>query len=203
MNLRMVDNSPEGKARTALIESILPDETFIESMLAPQLDKIQPTLLKMLYAELEVYRQFPKKPLRTPEEAKEALKTFDTRNHTSCFQGKAFKVKDNAWGDAELQDYRNAVGTFNHAEWGDATLMEIWGGDHFKDYTKMVKAAFKYGAGINKTRPVLKFHINPLFMNKRSGKTKLTKLQQEEKEYNEILFAKALVHGVKGPKSRR
>ena len=203
MYLKRIDTTPKGLARTALIESILPKETLIKTMLTPKLNSMTPTLLKMLYAELEVYRQFPKTPLEDIEKAKKEVKTFDPRNHTSCFQGKAFKVKDNTWGDAELQDYRNAVGTFHHAEWGDATLLEIWGGDHFKDYPKMVKAAFKYGANINKTKPVLKFHINPLFMNKKSGKTKMTPEQKQYQEDMDLLLHKAMIYGVKGPKRRR
>ena len=189
MYIKYTDTSPEGKAREAKIKELLPDQTLIESMLMPKLSTMFPTLLKMLYAELEIYRAYPKKPLDEAGKAKVAIRTFDARNHTTCFQGKAFNVKDHTYGDADLRDYRNAVGTFNHSEWGNVTLLEIWGGDHMKDYPEMVKQAFKYGANLINTRPVLKFHINPLFMNKTSGRTKLTKEQKFYKADKELLLA--------------
>ena len=200
MILKYTDNSPEGLARREVIDDLLPKETLIETILKPQINKLYPTLLKMLYTELEIYRKFPKKSLDTIEKAKEALKTFEPRNDTTCFQGKAFRVKHNSLMDGELVEYRKAVGTFKHAEWGDATLLEIWGGDHFKDHADMVKAAFKYGSGVIKTRPVLKFHVNPLFGNKRTGKMKLTDEQKEYQNNMDQLLADAMVYGTKKPK---
>lgn len=197
MNIRFVDCSPEGKLRAAAIKELLPKETLLDTILMPNIDKLYPVLLKMLYAELEVYRAYPKKPLDESGKVKLALKTFDCRNHTTCFQGKAFNVTDHTYGDGDLADYRKAVGTFNHAEWGDATLMEIWGGDHMKDYPDMVRQAFKYGANLIKTRPVLKFHINPLFMNVKSGKTVLTDEQKIYKYDEDLLLAKAMAWGVR------
>lgn len=200
MYITHIDSSPEGKLRAAKIKATLPKETLIQTILMPKLNLMYPLLLKMLYAELEIYRNYPKKPLEESGKAKVAIKTFDARNHTTCFQGKAFSVKDSTWGDADLRDYRNAVGTFNHSEWGDATLMEIWGGDHMKDYPDMVKQAFKYGANLINTRPVLKFHINPLFMNGKSGKTKLTGDQKIYQYDQDLLLAKALRWGVRTQK---
>jgi hypothetical protein len=200
MYVRYSDTSPEGLARTKIIKNILPKESLVQTFLAPKVDAMYPTLLKMLYAELEIYKAYPKKPLEESGKAKAAVKTFEPRNHTTCFQGKAFEVKDKTFGDADLRDYRQAIGTFNHAECGDATLMEIWAGDHMKEYPKMVIQAFKYGANLIKTRPVLKFNINPLFMNKTSGKTLLTK---EQKIYNydqDLLLAKAMTWGVRTAK---
>jgi hypothetical protein len=197
MILRYTDTSPEGKERTAKIKLILPEKTLVESFLMPKVELMYPTLLKMLYAELEIYRAYPKKPLEESGKAKVEVRTFDPRNHLTCFQGKAFRVKDNSYGDADLVDYRKAVGTFNHAEWGDATLMEIWGGDHFKHHQEMVTSAFKYGAGITKTRPKLKFHVNPLFMNGSSGVTKQTDEQKQYAEDMDLLLAKAMTWGVR------
>lgn len=199
MLIKYIDSSQEGKKREAKIKSILPEKTLVETMLMPKLDMMNPLLLRMLYAELEIYREYPKKPLEESGKARAEIKTFDARNHTTCFQGKAFSVKDHTFGDSDLQDYRNAIGTFNHAEWGDATLMEIWGGDHMKDYPDMVRQAFKYGANLINTRPVLKFHINPLFMNKKTGKTKLTEDQKIHKYDQDLLLAKALTWGVRTP----
>jgi hypothetical protein len=194
-----MDCSPEGKAREALIKELLPKTTMVCQFLLPKIELMYPTLLKMLYAELEIYRAYPKKPLDESGKAKLAVKTFDSRNHTTCFQGKAFNVKDHTYGDADLHDYRKAVGTFNHEEWGDATLMEIWGGDHMKDYPEMVTQAFKYGANLIKTKPVLKFHVNPLFKNKCSGVTTLTDEQKIHKYDQDLLLAKALAWGVRTP----
>ena len=197
MLIRYMDHSPEGIARDAKIKALLPKKTLIETMLMPKLDTMSPLLLKMLYEELEIYRAYPKKPLEDSGDAKIALKTFDARNHTTCYQGKAFKVTDSTCGDADLYDYRRAVGTFNHAEWGDATLMEIWGGDHMKDYPEMTKQAFKYGANLINTRPVLKFHVNPLFMNINSGRVKLTAEQKIHKYDSDLLLGKAMTWGAR------
>jgi hypothetical protein len=202
MIINHIDNSPEGQKRKATIEAILPRQTLIDSILMPKLDLMMPTLLKMLYAELEIYRAYPKAPLKEKSSAIEELKTFDPRNNTTCFQGKAFKANGNLT-DKELNDYRKAIGTFNHSEWGDATLLEIWGGDHFANYPHMVKSAFKYGANITNTKPILKFHINPLFKNNKSGKTKLTPEQKQYKHDMEELLAKAMVFGTKEPKRKR
>lgn len=203
MLVRYMDSSPEGKAREAKIKKVLPEETLVCSMLMPRIDVLFPMLLKMLYAELEIYREYPKKPLDESGKAKIALETFNARNHTTCFQGKAFEVRDHMYGDADLHDYRKAVGTFNHAEWGDATLMEIWGGDHMKGYPEMVKQAFKYGTNLIKTRPVLKFHINPLFKNECSGYTKLTDDQKIHKYDMDMLLAKALLWGTRTPEQSK
>jgi hypothetical protein len=203
MYISFVDTSPKGKLRKETIKNVLPKQTLIDTILMPKLNLMFPTLLKMLYAELEIYRAYPKKPLEESGKAKIELKTFDARNHTTCFQGKAFTVKDETLDDADLRDYRNAVGTFNHAEWGGATLMEIWGGDHMKDYPEMVKQAFKYGANLINTRPVLKFHINPLFMNKKTGKTVMTPEQQIHKYDEDLLLAKALTWGARTPEEAR
>jgi hypothetical protein len=203
MQLRHIDTSPEGKARTAKIKKILPEISLVDSMLMPRVDIMYPLLVKILYAELEIYREYPKKPLDETGKAKVAIKTFDARNHTTCFQGKAFTVKDHTHSDAELSDYRNAVGTFNHAEWGDATLMEIWGGDHMKDHPEMVKEAFKYGTRITNTRPVLKFYINPLFKHYKSGKTKLTDEQKIYQYDQDLLLAKAMTWGARTPEECR
>jgi hypothetical protein len=197
MYLRYTDTSPEGLERTKLIKNLLPKESLVQQFLAPKVNAMYPTLLKMLYAELEIYRAYPKKPLEESGKAKAAVKTFEPRNHTTCFQGKAFKVKDKTFGDADLRDYRRAIGTFNHAEWGDSTLMEIWAGDHMKDHPKMVTNAFKYGANLIKTRPVLKFNINPLFMNRTSGKTILTPEQEVYNYDQDLLLAKAMMWGAR------
>lgn len=200
MYIKFNDTSPEGQAREAKIKKLLPEKSLVETMLVPKINSMYPLLLKMLYAELEIYRAYPKKPLAESGKAKAAIKTFDARNHTTCFQGKAFRVKDHSYGDGDLREYRKAIGTFNHAEWGDATLMEIWGGDHMKKYPEMVKQAFKYGANLISTRPVLKFHVNPLFMNGSTGVTKLTKDQKIYKYDQDLLLAKAMQWGVRTPK---
>jgi hypothetical protein len=203
MYMKYIGSGPEWDARVALIEKILPKETLVEQFLLPKVHQMFPMLVRMLYTELEIYRAYPKKPLEESGKAKVAVKTFDARNHTKCFQGKAFEVKDNTWGDADLKDYRTAIGTFNHAEWGDATLLEIWGADHMKEHRKMVTQAFKYGANLISTRPVLKFHVNPLFMNNKSGKTKLTDEQKIDKFDMDLLLAEAQMYGTRTPEQAR
>ena len=200
VSIRFIDTTPAGVARDEKIKALLPQESLVETMLKPKIDLMYPLLLKMLYAELEIYRAYPKKPLDEAGKAKIAVKTFDARNATTCFQGKAFNVKDHTYNDGDLHDYRKAVGTFNHAEWGDATLMEIWGGDHMKDHAEMVTQAFRYGANLINTRPVLKFHVNPLFMNGKTGRTKLTDAQKIYKYDEDLLLAKAMTWGVRTQK---
>lgn len=197
MNIRRIDRSPEGLARTAKIKSLLPKVSFIDSILNPALDSLEPVLLTMLYAELEIYREYPKRPFQDPSSALKELDTFDARNHTTCFQGKAFEVMDNSLGDAELMDYRKAIGTLNHSEWGDATLLEVWGADHMADFPEMVREAFKYGTGITDTKPELTFHINPLFKNKLSGVTLMSDDQKIAKYDEDLLIAKALHFGAR------
>ncbi len=106
MYIKFTDVSPEGRAREAKIKALLPKKSLVETILIPKIDFLYPVLLKMLYAELEIYRAYPKKPLDESGKAKIALQTFDARNHTACFQGKAFGVKDTTFGHGDLRDYR-------------------------------------------------------------------------------------------------
>lgn len=197
MIVNFVDNSPEAQERKKVIEAILPTTSLIEEYLYPAIEKkVFKTLKKILLEEIEIYRQYPK---RMKEEPKEATKTFDPRNNNTCFVGKAFKANDSLT-DMELEEYREKVGTIDHPMWGDCTLLEIWGGDHFEKHPKMVSDVFKYGMGIRKTLPNVKIHVNPLFANKNTGDRKLSKDQKEHKEYMEDLLAKAMVFGVRNAK---
>jgi hypothetical protein len=194
----------EINARKELIESILPKQTIISSILEPSIEeRLFNILAKCVREELEIYRKFPKRTaLKEESTAKPEVKDFDPRHPTTCFMGKAFKG-NYKHTDAELAWYRNAVGTIPHPVWGKCTLLEIWGGDHIAEHKEMVIAAFKYGAGINKKCPTIKFHINPLFQNKKSGTFTVTDEEREEQEYKEILLHKALFYGVKEPSKRR
>lgn len=113
--------------------------------------------------------------------------------------GKGFKA-NSAVQDSELTTYRNKIGRINHPIWGDVTLLEIWGGDHFEDYREMVTGVFKYGMNITDTCPEIEVHVNPLFQNKKSKQFKLSKAQQEYKDEMDLLLAKAMIFGVKDPK---
>lgn len=163
MRLRK-NSSPE---KQALIEAVLPKQTLVDSIIIPGLKElVNDLLVTALRAEIEIYKAFPK------TNGKLDTETFDPRNHKTCFMGQGFIVRSGGIKDADLDDYRKAVGTFHHKEWGgNATLLEIWGGDHFKKHTDMVKGVFEYCIGIRKTLPVLKFEVVPFFMNQETGIT--------------------------------
>lgn len=191
--------------RQEALKRLLPKQSLVETELYPVIQKkLYGTIARLIRTELEIYRKYPKRNKK--ESTKEKKKTFDPRNNKSCFMGKAFKQNDSLT-DNDLANYRNAIGTVDHPTWGNCTLLEIWAGDHYKDYPKMVKAAFSYGYGTRAKMPSIKIHINPLINNPNSGKAKLDKEQKEEKEAREELFARALVFGVKtaakARKSRR
>jgi hypothetical protein len=190
----------DSKERDELIKSILPQESIVSSILEPAIEKtLFNTLAKCIRAEIEIYRKYPKLGVKKEKEAvKEAVKTFDPRNNGTCFVGKAFR-SNNDHTDGELVKYRKAIGTIPHPIWGDCTLMEIWGGDHFEEHNKMVTKAFKYGMNLIDTCPVIKVHVNPLFQNKKSKKFLLTDAQKEHQEYMDDLLSKAMVFGVKTP----
>lgn len=194
------DDSPE---RTAEIEALLPKQTIIETILEPSIEKrLFKVLEQCLKAELEIYKKYPKRTFKNPEEAKKEIVDFDPRHPSTCFMGKAFKA-NTTWTDVELDRYRKAIGTIPHPVWGKCTLLEIWGGDHIADHRQMVLGAFKYAAGINKNCPPLKFYVNPLFQNKKSGDFKKTQVEIEDEEYRELLLAQALVFGVNTPKKKK
>jgi hypothetical protein len=149
--------------RLAQIAKVLPDHPITDELIPVLMKLCKKPLLEALKQEIEVYKAFPKK-------GRMDKLTFDTTNHKTCFMGQGFNVRSGElFDDADLKDYRKAVGTFRHGTWGNATLLEIWGGDHFKDYKSMVKAVFSYCKDERSSLPILKFHILPLFSNKSSG----------------------------------
>lgn len=159
------DNSPEGIAREELIQQVLPAKPIIEEIMDGSFIITRAKLTKMLIEEIEVYKAFPKK-------GNYDLEKFNTRNSRECFMGQGFKANSSGfegWTDYDLARYRKAVGTIQHPTWGDVTLLEIWGGDHFEKYTKMVKEVHRYCHHERKTRPPVKFWINPLHANRQSG----------------------------------
>lgn len=158
-----------------LIKRIFPEEPFTVKLIEQIKKLCKKPLLEALRAEIEVYRQYPKKGRMNKV-------TFNPTNHKTCFMGQGFKVSTEtnyACGDAWLKEYREAMGTFNHKEWGDATLLEIWAGDHFKNYPEMVKAVFSYCRGDRTTLPTIKFYIVPFFKNKESGQTTYDDVDKE------------------------
>lgn len=190
--------------RDELIKSILPKESIVSTILEPAIEKaLFHTLAKCIREEIEIYRQYPKLGVKKEKEAvKEAVKTFDPRNNGTCFVGKAFRSNDHHI-DSELRDYRKAIGIIPHPIWGNCTLMEIWGGDHFEEHNKMVTQAFKYGMNLIDTCPTIKVHVNPLFQNKKSKKFLLTDAQREHIEEMDDLLSRAMVFGVKTPAEAR
>lgn len=201
MNVRFRDNqdTPE---RDKKIKEALPKQTLISTILEPAIEsRMFDVIAECIKSELEVYRKYPKK--EKVEEKKEQMEeTFDPRNNGTCFMGNAFKANDHVV-DAELIKYRRAIGTIIHPIWGDCTLLEIWGGDHFEEHNDMVTGAFRYGMNLSDECPEIKVYVNPLFQNKKSKTFHLTEEQQQYKDDMEMLLAKAIVFGVREPKEAR
>ncbi len=194
-------DSEDSESRDALISEILPKETFVKRIIEPEIENcLFNALSECVRGELELLRIYPKKVGEEPVEEK--AKTFDPTNNSTCFMGKAFK-SNNKLVDVELVRYRKAVGTVPHWVWGNSTLLEIWGGDHFEDYQEMVIGAFEYAFRLREDCPEIVFHTNPLFKNEKSKEFKLSESQREEKEFLDDLFARALVYGVKDVKQAR
>lgn len=198
MQVNFIDENSE--KRNKLISKILPDKTIIETVLEPQIEKVLfGTIADCIRQELEIYRRFPK---RTEEKKAEMIKTFNPTNNETCFMGKGFKANNHVT-DSDLYLYRNKIGKVNHPIWGDVTLMEIWGGDHFEEHNEMVVNAFKYGMNIIDECPEIKVFVNPLFQNKKSKNLKLSTAQQEYKDEMDMLLAKAMIFGVKDVKQAK
>jgi hypothetical protein len=198
------DKTPE---RDKLIKKVLPTETIIGSILEPAIEKrLFDVLAECIKKEIEIYRAYPKDPSISGDDKKETpaemLETFDPRNNNTCYMGKAFKANREAI-DADLRDYRKAIGTIHHPVWGDCTLLEIWGGDHFEDHNEMVVGVFKYGMNLTDTCPEIKVYTNPLFKNKLSKEFKISEEQQAYKDEMEMLLAKAMIFGVNTPEQAR
>lgn len=203
MNVKFI--SKDHEKRTEEINKILPKETIIATTLEPAIEKRLFDIIAMcVEKELAIYRQYPKRKniSADKETPKEMIETFDPRNNDTCFMGKGFRSNGDIT-DSELNDYRKAIGTIHHPIWGDCTLLEIWGGDHFEEHNEMVISAFKYGIGMIDTCPEIKVHVNPLFQNKKSKDFKLSAAQQEYRDEMDNLLARAMVFGVKSPEEAR
>lgn len=178
-HFKFTDDSPEGRKRTALIKSLLPKKSIIDGFLQPRLmEAMNDVLIKALKKEIEIYKAYPKVGQYVPG-------TFNPRSTDTCFMGQGFRGNGfgvENWSDAELAEYRKAVGTIAHTEWGNCTLLEIWGGDHFEKYPDMVKGVMAYAFGATTTMPDIQFHINPFFKNSKSGSMLLSAQVQETHE---------------------
>lgn len=183
--IQFTDNSPEGKKRQELIAQVLPEKPIVEEFLQPRLmEAMEDVLVKSLKKEIEIYKAYPKS-------GKYDMKTFDTRSPDRCFMGQGFKwngVGAENWTDAELQEYRRRIGTLAHMEWGDVTLLEVWGGDHFEQWPEMVQGVMRYCWGERKTLPDIQFHVNPFFKNKVTGKMVLSADMQADNTNREHLY---------------
>jgi hypothetical protein len=160
-------DTPEGKKRQELIEQVLPKKPLVPEDVADDILKAKrEELTALLIQEIEIYKAFPREGEYKPDK-------FNPRNSRMCFMGQGFKANGRGfegWTDFDLHQYRKAVGTIPHTEWGDCTLLEIWAADHFADYKTMVKGVFLYCNGDRKTMPKVTFYINPFYKNNKSGK---------------------------------
>lgn len=170
---------PDEEKRRAIINQILPKKSIVEEFLQPRLmEAMNDILVKALKQEIEIYKAYPKRGKYNPE-------TFDTRSTDSCYMGQGFKANgfgSEGWYDADLKEYRQAIGTMAHMEWGDCTLLEIWGGDHFESHKEMVTGVMEYAWGRRKTLPELHFYVNPFFKNHESGKMIQSASMQDDTE---------------------
>lgn len=120
---------------------------------------IKVMLLKALLQEIEIFKRLPK------ANATFNLEEFDPRNPRTCFMGQGFFSNGRgleAMTDADLVEYRNAVGRFQHPVWGHCTVLEMWGGDHFTEWPDMVKGVLAYCMGERDELPHIEIKTNLL-----------------------------------------
>ena len=160
MFIRSNDTPEKKKFR----EEGFPKKPFTETILMPFLrSMMQGVLIEMLRAEIEIYKAFPK------NNAKPDLATFNPTNPKTCFMGMGFLQKSDQWQDADLEEYRQRIGTMHSKVWGDCTTLEIWAADHFVRHPEMVTGVFKYCYGMQKTLPNLYFESMPFMYNDLTG----------------------------------
>lgn len=180
-NIKWIDSTPEGKKRQELIDNLLPKEPLTKTYLEPELNtSMREVLIRTLKKEIDIYKQYPKK-------GEYDLITFDPRNPKKCFMGQGFQANGSgleSWYDAELNHYRKSIGTISHTEWGNVTLLEIWGGDHMKDHSEMVRGVMEYAHGKKKVCPAIDFFVNPFYKNGQSGK--MVHDEQDKEQLKEV-----------------
>lgn len=185
-SIHFTDNSDEGKARQKRIEETLPKEPIVsEDIDMKILNTNKKKLIEMLKAEIEVYKAYPRKGTYDPD-------NFTPRNSRKCFMGQGFTANGHGfegWTDYDLVQYRNAVGKIEHGTWGNCTLLEIWGGDHYQSDNDMVVGVFKYCYGMRKTLPILKFNSIPFILTELTGK--LTMREDEKDQAMDEYFTNA------------
>lgn len=183
--INFTDTSPEGKKKKAAIEAILPKEPIVAPDIDTQvLNTNRKRLIEMLKQEIEVYKAYPGKK-------RYEVDKFTPRNSRQCFMGQAFEYNGHGfegWTSGDLHEYRKAVGTIEHSTWGDVTLLEIWGGDHFEKHQKMVKDVFRYCHGELKKMPKVNFYINPFYKNSESGTWDPDPDEIAQREYREHMI---------------
>ena len=182
MRILMNDTPEKKKFR----EETLPKQPLTHTILVPAIrELLQDSLLQTLRAEIEIYKAFPK------NNAKPDLKAFNPTNPKTCFMGQGFGQKHSGWSDADLDIYRKRIGTINHPIWGNCTLLEIWGADHYQSDNDMVVGVFKYCYGMRKTLPILKFNSIPFILTELTGK--LTMREEDKEQAMDEYFTNANV----------
>lgn len=200
MNMTINFIEPGDDARRKKIEKILPKQTIVKQFLEPEIEKkLFKTLAECIRKEVEIYREFPRKKSLKDK----PVEDFDPRNNGTCFMGKKFKANGDGITDYDLDVYRKAIGTIHHPVWGDCTLLEIWGGDHFEENFEMVRGVFDYGMKLSDVCPEIVVKVNPLFKNDNSKEFLLSEAQQKYMDEQEELLARAMVFGVRTPAQAR
>lgn len=145
-------------------EEVMPKIPLTHSILVPAIKELlHDALIQTLKAEIELYKNYPK------NNAKADFDKFNPRNHKTCFMSLGFIQGNGDFSDSDLQQYRKQIGTINHPVWGNCTLLEIWGGDHFESHQDMVRGVFSYCYHKRKTLPILKFESIPFIITEFTG----------------------------------
>ena len=135
----MIISYNQDEERAALAKAALPESPIAAPVLEAYqsaMDQLQEPIVEAVKAELEIYRNYPKRGSHDGD--------FNPREPTTCFMGKGF-LANHGLTDSELKMYREAVGRFEHPTWGHCSILECWAATHFPDYPEMVRAAFDYG----------------------------------------------------------
>ena len=114
---------------------------------------LAPIMRDALLEEIEIFRAIDKPNNRFN------LDSFNPTTNGDCFMGQGFFANGDMI-DEDLEIYRKRVGTIEHPVWGNCTLLEIWGADHFNGHRDMVRSVWEYVTGKTDAQPEIAIHVN-------------------------------------------